>query len=173
MTLERWTCPRCGQLYRLDEPSCPICHVTRENRDVVGRIETRRAARAAPAPPRPPSAPASFPAVLREARFNLPLPDGSTVWTAGVLLVTDAGLFLLSEKDGADVDDFARKSPRSVMPVGTMSLFLPPSAVRRVVHERLAGHFVETQDAKIPLRLPAPAWEELDGFLDRLKIAHS
>ena len=67
----------------------------------------------------------------------------------------------------------ARKSPGSLMPVGETSMFYPAASIKRVVHDRLAGYFIELQDGKVPLRLAAEAWKELDLILDRLQIAHS
>jgi hypothetical protein len=171
MTTDRWTCPRCGQIYRIDEPSCPVCAITRENRDVVGKITTVR-----PAPkPAPPPEPVEvvLPFAVREARFNLPVSTGGTVWTSGLVLATEHGLFLLTEKDAADADDFARKSTRSLMPVGETSMFYPSTAIKRVVHERLAGYFIELHEGKVPLRLSVEGWKELDVVLDRLRIAHT
>lgn len=171
MTPERWTCPRCGQIYRLDEPSCPVCAVTRENRDKIGKITTIRTA---PKPAPVEKVEVSLPFTIREARFNLPVSTGGTTWTSGLLVVNDFGLFLLSEKDGLDAEDLARKSPRSVMPVGTTSMFYPASAIKRVVHERLVGFFIELNEGgRVPLRLAVEGWKDLDVLLDLLKISRS
>ena len=171
MTSEHWTCPRCGQLYRQDEPSCPICAVTRDNRDKIGRITTiRQAPKPAPAE----KVEIKLPFILRDARFNLPVSTGGTTWTSGVIVVNDFGLFLLSEKDGLDAEDLARKSPRSVMPVGTTSMFYPATAIKRVVHERLVGFFIDlVEGGRVPLRLAVEGWKDLDVLLDLLKIARS
>jgi len=171
MTPERWTCPRCGQIYRLDEPSCPVCAITRENRDKIGRITTIRTPK-----PAEPAAPVeiTLPFILREARFNLPVSTGGTTWTSGVIVVNDCGLFLLSEKDGLEAEDLARKSPRSVMPVGTASMFYPASGIKRVVHERLIGYFIELNEGgRVPVRLAVEGWKDLDVLLDLLKIPRS
>src|SRR5215831_17513757 len=89
-----WTCPQCGQMYSLDESSCPVCRITRDNRDVVGRITQART----PKPP-PEKVEVAFPVFIKDARFNLPLDKGS-LWSSGSVIAVAGGFFLLSEKDG-------------------------------------------------------------------------
>src|SRR5262245_39908262 len=91
-----WTCSKCGQIYSLSEASCPVCRITRENQHVIGRIEQVRT----PKPP-PEKVEVQLPFTLKDARFNLPMDKGA-VWASGLMLVTDAGFFLVSEKDKLD-----------------------------------------------------------------------
>lgn len=163
-----WSCPRCGQLYRLDEPSCPVCRITRENRDVIGKTSVVRGIEKEAQ-----DVEVHLPYVIPEARFNLPLADGQSVWTHGWVAAGEAGLFLVSEKDGFDPKDVAVRAPRALGACGPTSYFLPPEAVSRVVHEKLIGYWIELADRKIPLRLPKGGWEELDLLCDHFGIRHT
>ena len=165
---DRWTCPQCGQLYRFDEPSCPVCRITRENRGVIGKTSVIRTIEKEAQPVE-----VHLPYVIREARFNLRTSDGQTVWTSGSIAAGEAGLFLLSEKDGLDPKEAAASRPRAASILGPTSIFLPPGDVVRVVHEKLIGFWIELGDHKIPLRLPKEAWEELDLLCDHFGIRHT
>jgi hypothetical protein len=163
-----WTCSKCGQIYSLAESSCPICRITRENRTVIGRIETVRT----PKPP-PELVEVVFPIFIKDARFNLPLDKGS-VWSSGSVMATAAGFFLLSEKDRLDTAALAEQPPAGAGQVGPTSVFVPRSAISRIVHHRLTGEFIEINGRqKIPLRLTAPGWGDLDVLCDQLGIPRS
>ena len=163
-----WTCSNCGQIYSLAEPSCRICRITRENRDVVGRITTIRA----PKPP-PEQVEVGFPITFKDARFNLPLDTGA-IWASGKVMVVAAGFFLLSEKDPVDAAGLAANPPAAAGPVGTLSLYVPRAGVTRIVHQKLVGEFIELQGKqKIPLRLSPSGWADLDVLCDQLGIPRS
>jgi hypothetical protein len=165
MTEGTWTCSTCGQIYSLSEPACPVCRVTRENRHVIGKIEPLRS----PKPP-PEQVEVPFPFTIRDARFNLPLDKGA-VWASGSVMVTEAGFFLLSEKDSVDAAALADHPPAGPGPVGALSIFVPRSVVSRILHQRLIGEFIEVQGRqKIPLRLTPGGWTDLDVICDQLGI---
>lgn len=169
MTLgTHWNCPSCGQIYHLDQPACPVCRITRDNREVVGKVSVER-----PLEKPPQDVEVHLPYVLKEARFNLPTADGQTLWSSGWLAVGEAGLFLVSEKDGLDPKEVAQRRPAAAEAVGPTSLFVPVQDVLRVVHERLIGYWIETAGGKIPLRLPKESWEELDALCDHHGIRHT
>jgi hypothetical protein len=168
MTEGTWTCSKCGQIYSLSEPACPVCRITRENPHVVGRITTVRTAK-----PPPEKVEVPFPFTIKEARFNLPLHQGS-VWAGGSLMVTEAGFFLLSDKDAIDAAALAQSPPAAPGPVGSLSLFVPRSTVSRIIHQKLIGEFIEVQGRqKIPLRLTPGGWTDLDVICDQLGIPRS
>lgn len=163
-----WTCPKCGQVYRIEEERCPVCFITRENRGVTGRA----------AAPKPAARPAEevevrFPYVVKEARFNVPAPTGAMLWTSGVVVALETGLALLSEQDRLDPQRVADRRPASAGRLGDLSFFHPSEGIGRIVHHKLVGFFIETRERqKIPLRLPVEGWAELDLVCDRLGIAH-
>lgn len=165
---DRWTCPRCGQIYRPEDPVCPVCRITRDNRGAIGKTSIERKIEKAPE-----AVEVHLPYVIRDASFNLPTADGKGVWSSGSVAAGEAGLFLVSAKDALDPKEVASTRPRALGPVGPMSLFLPSKAVVRVVHERLIGFWIELESRKIPLRLPKEAWEELDALCDHLGIRHT
>jgi len=163
-----WKCSKCGQIYSLAEPACTICRITRENRHVIGKIETVRSAK-----PPPEVVEVVFPIFIKDARFNLPLDKGA-VWSSGCVMAVEGGFFLLSEKDGLDAARLADSPPPAAGPVGPMSLFVPRAAVSRIVHHRLTGEFIEIQGRqKIPLRLTGAGWTDLDVLCDQLGIPRS
>jgi hypothetical protein len=160
-----WKCSKCGQIYSLAETACTICRITRENRHVIGRIETIRT----PKPP-PERVEVVFPFYLKEARFNLPL-DRGAVWSSGQVMVTEAGFFMLTERDALDSAALAASPPAAPGPVGPFSIFIPRGVISRLVHHRLTGEFIEIQGRqKIPLRLPAAGWTDLEMICDQLGI---
>jgi hypothetical protein len=168
MAAGTWTCSKCGQIYSLSEPSCPLCRITRENQHVIGKIETIRT----PKPP-PEIVEVPFPFTIRDARFNLPMDKGA-IWASGTMMVTKAGFFLLSEKDTLDPASLAGNPPSAAGPVGSLSLFVPRSTVSRIVHQRLIGEFIELQGRqKIPLRLTPAGWTDLDVICDQLGISRT
>jgi hypothetical protein len=162
-----WTCSKCGQIYPLSENSCSVCHITRENRAVIGEVTSVRFDMP---PPEPVEVP--FPFTIKEARFNLPMDKGA-VWASGRVVVTSAGLFLLSDKDGAvSADALAANPPAAAGPIGSLSIFIPLDKITRILHHRLIGEFIEVHGKqKIPLRMPATGWTDLDVICDQLGIA--
>jgi hypothetical protein len=163
-----WNCPQCGQTFSLGEPSCPVCRITRENRHVIGKITQIRT----PKPP-PEQVEVAFPLFIKDARFNLPLDQGS-VWSSGTVSAVDGGFFLLSEKDGLDAAALAAAPPPPAGPVGPTSLFVPREVISRIVHQKMVGEFIEIQGRqKIPLRLPPGGWADLDIICDQLGIPRS
>jgi hypothetical protein len=155
-------------MYSLDEPACPVCRITRENRHVIGKVTQIRT----PKPP-PEKVEVVFPVFIKEARFNLPLDKGS-VWSSGSVAAVEAGLFLLSEKDGLNAAILTSEPPPPAGPVGPTSLFVPRSVISRILHQKLIGEFIEIQGRqKIPLRLPAAGWADLDVICDQLGIPRS
>ena len=163
-----WTCSKCGQIYSVAESSCTVCHITRENRHVIGKIEAVRS----PKPP-PETVEVAFPFFIKDARFNLPLDKGA-VWSGGMVMATAAGLFLLTEKDGLDTAALAQRPPAAAGAVGPLSIFVPRAVISRIVHHRLTGEFIEIQGRqKIPLRLMPGGWTDLDVICDQLGIARS
>jgi len=168
MSEATWTCESCGQIYSLSEAACPVCRITRENRHVVGKIETIRS----PKPP-PEKVEVPFPFTIRDARFNLPMDKGA-VWASGTVMITEAGFFLLSDKDTLDTAALAQSPPAAAGPVGKLSLFVPRATVTRIIHQRLIGEFMELQGRrKIPLRLTPGGWTDLDVICDQLGIPRS
>ena len=163
-----WSCPGCGQIYRVEDPVCPVCRVTRDNRAKIGKtsidfsVEKPREA-----------VEVHLPYVIKDASFNLPTADGKGLWSSGWVAAGPAGLFLVSEKDGLDPKTVAMSKPRGLGAVGPTSVFLPPKSIVRVVHERLIGYWIEMADRQIPLRLPKEAWEELDALCDHHGIRHT
>jgi len=163
-----WTCSKCGQIYPLSEGSCPVCFITRENRDVIGKATAIRFAA-----PIPEKVDVVFPFHVKEARFNLPLDKGA-VWSSGRLLIVAAGIFLLSEKDPVDAESLALNPPAGAGPVGPLSIFVPRANISRIVHHRLTGEFIELNGRqKIPLRLPKEGWTDLDVLCDQMGIPRS
>ena len=163
-----WNCPQCGQTYTLDESSCPVCRITRENRHVIGKVTQVRT----PKPP-PEKVEVAFPVFIKDARFNLPLDKGA-VWSSGSVAAIAAGFFLLSEKDGLNASILTSEPPPPAGPVGPTSLFIPRDVISRIVHQKLIGEFIEIQGRqKIPLRLPPAGWADLDVICDGLGIPRS
>jgi len=163
-----WACSKCGQIYSLAEPSCTVCHITRENRHVIGKVSSARFDK-----PPAEAVDVAFPFTIKEARFNLPLDKGA-VWSSGRVVAVAPGFFLLSEKDPVDLDALAASPPAAAGPVGALSIYVPREKVSRIVHSRLAGEFIELQGKqKIPLRLPPVGWADLDVICDQLGIPRS
>ena len=58
--------------------------------------------------------------------------------------------------------------------VASLSIFIPRARITRVLHSRLTGEFIELQGKqKLPLRLPAAGWTDLDVVCDQLGIPRS
>ncbi|HEV3026231.1 MAG TPA: hypothetical protein VG457_01580 [Planctomycetota bacterium] len=168
MAEDTWKCSKCGQLYPLSQNSCPICFITRENRTVIGKASVARFDK-----PPPEKVEVPYPFIIKEARFNLPL-DRGAVWSSGRVMVTEAGLFLLSEKDPVDADALAAHPPAAAGTVGPLSLYIPREKISRILHHRLTGEFIEIGGKqKIPLRLSSSGWTDLDVLCDQLGIARS
>lgn len=157
-----WTCPGCGQKFGPEVRVCPLCKVTQVIRRGAPAEEERAVFSAE-------DLEVELPLALPGARFSVPT-EGGPVWTSGSLAACEAGIFLLSEKDGLAPEEAVRRPPGGPGRVASLSLFLPRGFVRRVVHHRLAGYFIEAPDAKIPLRLDAAGWKALDAACRRLGI---
>lgn len=163
-----WTCSKCGQIYSLAQASCTVCHITRENRHVIGKASSARFDK-----PVAEKVEVPFPFTIKEARFNLPLEKGA-LWSSGRVMAVAAGFFLLSEKDPVDADALASSPPSAAGPVGPLSIYIPRDKISRIVHHRLAGEFIEVQGKqKIPLRLSPGGWTDLDVLCDQLGIPRS
>lgn len=161
-----WTCSRCGQIYPMTESGCPVCHITRENRDVIGKVSATRFAA-----PVAEKVEVPFPFTIKEARFNLPLEKGA-VWASGRVMVVEAGFFLISDKDSIDADALAANPPAAAGQVAALSIYVPRAKITRIMHSKLVGEFIELQGKqKIPLRLPPSGWTDLDVLCDQLGIA--
>jgi len=163
-----WKCSKCGQLYSYAENSCPICFITRENRTVIGKASAARFDK-----PLAEKVDVVFPFTIKEARFNLPM-DRGAVWSSGRIMVTDAGFFLLSEKDPVDAAALAARPPAAAGPVGPLSLYIPRDKISRIVHHRLTGEFMEIGGKqKIPLRMTTAGWTDLDVLCDQMGIVRT
>jgi hypothetical protein len=166
MSAETWVCPGCGQRFAPDVRVCPLCKVTQVWRRPAPAGAEEKAVFSLEAVEVP------LPLTLAEARFNVPADTGPT-WTSGRVVVTEAGLYFLSEKDALTPEQVVASVPPAVPGrVAALSLFLPRALVARVVHDRLVGFFVESQGQRIPLRLAAEGWKMLDAACDKLGIAH-
>ena len=160
-----WTCSNCGQIYSLAETSCGICHITRDNRHVIGKITTVRTPKAAPE-----KVEVAFPFFIKEARFNLPLASGA-VWLSGTVMFIEAGVFLLCDRDPVQASELAARPPAASGPVGSMSAFIQRGQLSRIVHQKLIGEFIEIQGRqKVPLRLSREGWTDLDVICDQMGI---
>jgi hypothetical protein len=157
-----WTCPGCGQTFAADVRVCPLCKVTQILRRAPPGAEERAVFSTD-------DLEVELPLSIPGARFSVPT-EGGPVWTSGSLAACEEGLFLLSEKDGLAPEEAVRRPPGGPGRVAPLSLFLPRGFVRRVVHHRLTGYFVEGPDTKIPLRLDAAGWKALDAACRRLGI---
>ncbi|MBV8879079.1 MAG: hypothetical protein JO332_03850 [Planctomycetaceae bacterium] len=163
-----WTCSKCGQIYALAESSCPICHITRENRHVIGKASSARFDK-----PLAEKVEVPFPFPIKEARFNLPM-DRGAVWSSGKLVVIPDGIFLLSDKDPLDANALAARPPAASGPVGPLSLYLTRDKISRIVHHKLTGEFIEIGGKqKLPLRLTPAGWTDLDVICDQLGIVRT
>jgi hypothetical protein len=163
MSQETWKCPTCAQEIPVSERLCPACKVTQVRRPTAAEEAAEFIAE---------TAEIGLPHVIPEARFNVPLETGPA-WSSGSLLVAESGFFLLSAKDGLDPAAVAAAPPQVPGRLGALSFALPRAMIKRVVHDRLAGHFVEIEGKKFPLRLEAAGWKALDAACDLLGIAHS
>lgn len=163
MADETWKCPSCAQYFPVSERVCPTCKVTQVR---------RRPAAEEPAQFIASSAEIRLPHVIPDARFSLPMDTGAT-WASGPLVVTEGGLFLLSAKDGLDPETAVRTPPQVPSRLGDLSFAIPVTMIKRVVHDRLVGQFIEIEGKRVPLRLDVPGWKALDACCDRLGIPHS
>lgn len=157
-----WTCPGCGQKFAADVRVCPLCKVTQVLRRAAPAEEERAVFSTD-------DLEVELPLTLPGARFSVPTEQGP-FWTSGALAACEAGLFLLSERDGVAPEEAVRQPPGGPGRVAPLSLFLPRRFVRRVVHHRLTGYFIEVPDTKIPLRLDPAGWKALDAACRRLGI---
>ncbi len=165
MAEETWTCPGCAQKFPLSTRVCPYCMVTQ-----VRRRETRAAEEKAEFTAE--QVDVQLPLAVPGARFSVPT-DAGPVWTSGALVLADPGVFMLAEKDRLDAGELVRTPPAAPGRLGTVSLYLPKGLVKRIVHNRLVGFFVEESSGqKIPLRLEAAAWKAVDAACDKLGIPH-
>ncbi len=166
MVEETWTCPSCTQALPANVRVCPTCNVTQ----VRSRLTGGPAAPSAAPAPAGPTGDVPLPRTIPDARYILPLKEGKA-WTSGLLLASEAGLFLVSAGDKLSADDLARNPPAGPARLGPNSIFLPKPLVLRVVHDRLKGFFIETEGRRIQLRLSVEGWRELDAVCDKLGMA--
>ena len=165
MSQETWKCPTCAQEIPVSERLCPGCKVTQVRRPSAAAAEE-------PAEFIAGTAEIGLPHVIPEARFNIPLETGPA-WSSGSLIVAESGFFLLSSKDAGDAAALSASAPQVPARIGTLSFAIPRAMVKRVVHDRMAGQFIEIEGKKFPLRLDAPGWKALDAACELLGIAHS
>lgn len=162
---ESWKCPTCRQYFPLSERVCPTCKVTQVRRKPEGEAPE-------PALFFVESAEIHLPHIIPEARFSIPLDTGAT-WASGPLVAAEGGLFLLSAKDNLSAETLLAALPQVPGRLGELSFAIPTKMVKRVVHDKLVGHFIEIEGKKIPLRLDIAGWKALDACCERLGIPHS
>ena len=163
MPEETWKCPSCKQEFPVSERVCPVCKVTQMRYRDTGEEAAEFSAE---------SAEILLPHILPEVRFNIPLEAGAA-WSSGILFVTEAAFYLLSAKDALDLAALTASPPKVPGLCGPLSFAIPKSMIKRVVHDRMIGQFIEIEGKKIPIRLDAAGWKTLDAVCDRLGIAHS
>jgi hypothetical protein len=155
-------------VFPADTRMCPQCRVTQVRRRTSGSFgqvvkpEEKKA-------PEPAPVAVKLPHIIRDVRFNLPFKTGA-VWTSGALVALEAGIILLSEKDKLKPEDVAAAPPPQGARVATNSFFVDKGIITRVVHDSLRGFFIEAEGRKLPLRLAAPQWREMDAVCDLLGI---
>ena len=159
-----WKCPTCAHWFPLSERVCPTCKVT--------QIRRRPPAAEEPAQFIAESAEIRLPHIIPEARFSIPLDTGAT-WASGPLVAAETGLFLLSSKDGLSPETVVKNVPQIPGRLSALSFVVPVKMVKRIVHDKLVGQFIEIEGKKIPLRLDVAGWKALDACCDRLGIPHS
>lgn len=170
MNEETWTCPSCSRVLPLADRICPECRTTQVRPRMSGAF--RKLPPADPPPPPAEPVEVNLPHVIKEARFNVPHESGP-LWTSGVLLATEQGVFLLSEKDALDPAAVAATPlPPGPQRPGPNSLFFPRETIQRVVHDRLVGQFLEIEGKKVPLRFSPDGWKDVDAVCDKLGLAH-
>lgn len=173
---DTWTCPCCGAKVAADLSSCSSCRVSRLHATHPGSSASSRSATPSPAPAIAPPVEVEMPCYIAEARFSVVVEGGgATSWTAGVVYVTKAGLFFLSDKDGFDTPSRAKEvatDPEGSPPrrLATLSVFVPKETVKRLVHGSFVGHFLEMPNLKIPIRLPSEGWRRLVGAIGKLEL---
>jgi hypothetical protein len=160
---DTWKCPTCAQSWPDTERVCPGCKVTR----IRPRPATEEAAEFLAD-----TTEIHLPHVVPEARFNIPLEAGAA-WSSGSLVVTEGGVYLLSSKDGLDPDTVSKTPPQLPGRLGTLSFAIPRAMIKRVVHDRLIGQFIEIEGKRFPLRLDVAGWKALDAACDLAGIPHS
>jgi hypothetical protein len=156
-----WQCPMCRHYFPFTERVCPTCKVT--------QVRPRPAGGEEPAQFVAGSAEISFPHVIPDARFSLPTDTGAT-WASGPLVVAEGGIYLLSSKDNLTPETVAKMPATIPGRLGALSFAIPVKMIKRILHDKLKGQWVELEGKKIPLRLDVAGWKALDACCDRLGI---
>jgi hypothetical protein len=163
MSQDTWQCPTCAQAIPVSERVCPTCKVTQVRQRTAGEEEAQFLTD---------TVEITLPHAIPEVRFNVPTETGSE-WASGLLLASEAGIFLLSSKDGLSPDQVIPAAPAAPGRLGARSFFAPVGMVKRIVNSRLSGQFLELEGKKIPLRLDAPGWKALDQVCRMLGVARA
>jgi hypothetical protein len=168
---ETWTCPSCAAKIPFSQRQCPSCRVTR----IHGVSESPPRGTPAVTPAKKEEQEIMLPCFLPEARYSIVVPGGgAATWTSGIVYITTAGYFFLSEKDGFDSEAKAAevaKEPSDVPKrLSPLSVFVPVTTVTRLVHGQFVGHFLEMTNLKIPLRLQNENWTRIVGATKKLLI---
>ena len=163
MTEETWKCPGCGQSYPVTERVCPGCKVTQVRRRPAAEEQAQFI---------PETTEIQLPHVIPEARFSIPVETGGT-WASGPLVAAEEGFFLLSAKDALAPEEVVKTPPAVPGRLGTLSFAIPVRMIKRIVHDKMVGQFIELEGKRVPLRLDVAGWKALDVVCDRLGIPHS
>lgn len=176
MNDETWTCPGCSRVAPLRERICPNCRTTQvrpRSSAILPKVPPAPApGPAAPAPAAPPR-PVTFPFIIPDARYNLPVEGGGATWTSGSLVATEGGLSLINEKDGLDPAQASSWTlPPRAQRLAPHSFHVPKGLVVRIVHDMKVGQFLEIEGQRLPLRFSVQGWKDLDAVCDALGIPH-
>jgi hypothetical protein len=160
------TCPSCGSPVDPNFERCQKCGQATVRRTLSQERATFRRTAATAAPPPEITLPASVPG----ARFMA----GET-WTHGLLYLTEAGLYYLSESDGPWTPEklaaIAVPDPLQPASIGTLSHFLPLNRIKKVEHSRFTSFNVITTEGPKPLRLDTEGWKLVDGWGVKVAIS--
>ncbi len=156
----------------LSQKQCPSCRVTRIHRTSES---PPRGTPAVTAPAKKEEQEIMLPCYLPEARFSIVVPGGgAATWTSGIVYITTAGYYFLSEQDGFDSEakaaEVAKDPTEAPKRLSPLSVFVPRTNVTRLVHGQFVGHFLEMTNLKIPLRLVGDNWTRMVGATRKLVI---
>lgn len=109
-----------------------------------------------------------LPCYLPDARYSVVVPGGGAAsWTSGIIYIMPNGFYFLSVQDGYDSEskaiDAAREPLDAPKRLAPLSVFVPKSTAKRLVHGQFIGSFLEMATLKIPLRLSNDAWKLIKG----------